>query len=403
MSDNTWNNTGYYYVRVSGRSGAFDPGAAFSLHLDAVRQRLRRAHDVHRRGARRRTGGHRPQDRHPLRTRAGSRRRHRGGRIATEKQALADALHALALRPEVAGVVVDVSTISPGSTTSTRRRTAAGGCPYAKNLVAMALKDVVDSYRPPCASPQPGLRRPGRRRQHDPVLPLPGHRGPRPGVGRTSRRSLPGSASDASLQLNYVLSQDAYGAGRQVNLGVEHLPGPEPRGRPARRDGLRGDRPRRRLPQRHDERRRRDAHAARSRPATTSWPTRPIAVQATSPPASAAVAGDSRRHADRPQRHRCPPTRSHGTRDALRDSDPRHPPRPRLPGGPLQLQRGPRGRLQHRDDGGGDRGVGDRPPNTIVFSQGCHSGYNLVDDGRHPRTSADRSTGRRRSPARGPR
>ena len=45
------------------------------------------------------------------------------------------------------------------------------------------------------------------------------------------------SASEASLRFNYVLSQDAYGAGDPDLALRERVPDPRPRRRPPRRDG----------------------------------------------------------------------------------------------------------------------------------------------------------------------
>ena len=49
-------------------------------------------------------------------------------------------------RPEVGGVVVDVAT-DPRIHDLNVQADAHTDCPYAKNLVADALKDIVDSYR----------------------------------------------------------------------------------------------------------------------------------------------------------------------------------------------------------------------------------------------------------------
>ena len=106
------------------------------------------------------------------------------------------------------------------------------GCPYAKNLVAEAIKDIVDSYRTPTRAE---VRRARRRRRRDPVLPLPRHSAARPESGFT-RRARQHDASQASLQLDYVLSQDAYGATTRSRSDAI-VPGAGPRGRPAGRDG----------------------------------------------------------------------------------------------------------------------------------------------------------------------
>ncbi|HYO42618.1 MAG TPA: CSLREA domain-containing protein [Candidatus Limnocylindrales bacterium] len=216
ITGNTWTNTGYYYVRVAGGSGAFDPASSFSLHKtqsgDVCQGVLTYADQ-------------------PLPAPTGTGVRTviltDPSRIAgsqTERDALGAKLAALAARPEVAGAVVDVSTIARVADLNAQADGPKVGCPYAKNLVAMALRDIVDSYRTP-ANPDlayvvivggdgtiPFFRYPD-------TVDLAPESGYIPPV-------MPGSASDASLQLNYVLSQDTYGAARQLALGVGTFPVP---------------------------------------------------------------------------------------------------------------------------------------------------------------------------------
>ena len=58
----------------------------------------------------------------------------------------ANKLANFATRTEVNGVVVDVNTDAVVQTLNAQAE-AHRGCPYAKNLVASAIKDIVDSYR----------------------------------------------------------------------------------------------------------------------------------------------------------------------------------------------------------------------------------------------------------------
>ena len=216
ISDNTWNNTGYYYVRVSGNSGAFASGVPFTLHRAQSGNVCQGVLDY-------------ASEPLPTPTATGVKTviltdPTRIVGTPAEKAALAAKIQALAARPEVAGAIVDVGQIARIADLNAQADGPKVGCPYAKNLVAMALRDVVDSYRT-TANPDlayvvivggdgtiPFFRYPD-------TADLAPESGYIPPV-------MPGSASDASLQLNYVLSQDAYGAARQLSLGVGAFPVP---------------------------------------------------------------------------------------------------------------------------------------------------------------------------------
>ncbi len=216
IAGNTWNNTGYYYVRVSGNSGAFAAATPFSLHRTQTGNVCQGVL----------TYANEPL---PTPTATGIRTviLTDPGRIAgsqAEKDALAAKLQALAARPEVAGTIVDLSQIARIAHLNVQADGPKVGCPYAKNLVAMALRDVVESYRGPA---NPDLA----------YVVIVGGDGTIPFFRYPDTADLapesgyippvqPGSASDASLQLNYVLSQDAYGAARQLALGVDSFPVP---------------------------------------------------------------------------------------------------------------------------------------------------------------------------------
>ena len=107
VTANTWNNTGYFYVRVSGKNGAFVPAKPFTLQVN------RSGRVVQRRE------GHRAQRRHPppaggyqtVILTDSSRIAGTSSRFATLNQRLAT----FAARPEVKGVVVDVANDDHGS------------------------------------------------------------------------------------------------------------------------------------------------------------------------------------------------------------------------------------------------------------------------------------------------
>jgi hypothetical protein len=133
---------------------------------------------------------------------------HLPGNSVPERLVMGAHLVQLAAHPEVEGVIVDVA--GDGRIDALNAQAdAQTACPYAKNLVAWAIKDVVDAHRD--VNPDleyvvlvgndaviPFFRYPdqsllGPESQYEP----PVH---------------PSSASEASLRLNYIQSQDEYGA-----------------------------------------------------------------------------------------------------------------------------------------------------------------------------------------------
>ena len=224
ITANTWDNTGSFYVRVAGRGGAFDLSHAFSLHVTQTATSCGGIHEIGPAPAATTALGIKTVILTDPTRIAGS---------AVDKQALADRLATFAARPEVAGVVIDASTF--GATMGTdgklhsrlldlnAQADANPTCIHATNLVAGALKDVVDSYRKnnPLAyvvlvggdSTIPFFR------YADEALLAP-ESGYIPPVKDTS-------ASEASLRLNRVLSQDAYGAGIQISQGANTFPVPD--------------------------------------------------------------------------------------------------------------------------------------------------------------------------------
>ncbi len=215
ITSDTWNNTGFFYVRVSGRSGVFDPVNPFSLHVTQTSTAC---------------GG--------LSTYSGD---SIAGPVATgpfktiiltdptriagstgDKATLASDLTAFASRSEVGGLVINVDSI-PRIHALNAQADANPACPYAKNLVATALKTVIDSYR--ASNPLAYVVLVGG----DGTIPFfryPDTADLAPESGYIPPVS-PLSASEASLQLNYVLSQDAYGAGTQIAQGVSTFPVPD--------------------------------------------------------------------------------------------------------------------------------------------------------------------------------
>ncbi|MGH2473642.1 MAG: PxKF domain-containing protein [Candidatus Limnocylindrales bacterium] len=211
---NTWNNTGDYYIRVVGHQGASDPNAQFSLDVTKTTTSCSGVTD------------------NVLTARANEPDSGVETVILTDssKLALGDTspgtlrskLTTFAGRAEVGGVVIDVAT-DPRVTALKAQAAANTTCPYAQNLVAEELKGIVDSYRANNAGLRYVVLAGG-----DDVIPF--FRYPDQSLlGQESGYVPPveaNSASEASLRRDFVLSQDAYGSGIQISLRTSDYPVP---------------------------------------------------------------------------------------------------------------------------------------------------------------------------------
>ena len=229
ITANTWNNGGYFYVRVSGKNGAFDATHPFTLQVTRTGVSCAGITDSGSAPSPAPAGSYKTV----ILTDSGRISAGSTGEIDTLNQQLA----AFAARPEVAGAVVDIGAASNPNYDSTTWQQITGRirtleaqadahktCPYAENLVASALKQIVDSYRPN----NPGLAYVvlvGG----DNVIPFfryADEAGLAPESGFIPP-VLDSTASQASLRLNYVLSQDAYGAAVQINQNANTFPVPD--------------------------------------------------------------------------------------------------------------------------------------------------------------------------------
>jgi Bacterial Ig-like domain (group 3) len=210
ISAATWNNTGYFYLRVAGRNGAFS-ATPFRLDL-AV------------------TGG--PCTGITLSSFAGlstltgtpgaaktviltdSTRLNLTAGLATDLANLATATN---------GVVVDVSQ-SARVAALNHQADANTGCAYAKNLVAQAIREIVNSYRNSSGTLKYVAIIGG-----DSVIPFFRY-ADTAGLGPESGYIPPvlsTTASQASLQSNDTLGQDAYGAVSDLTIKGSVLPVPD--------------------------------------------------------------------------------------------------------------------------------------------------------------------------------
>ena len=276
-------------------------------------------------------------------------------------------------RPEIGGVVVDVA--SDARVAALKQQADDNpACPFAKNLVAEEIKGIVDSYRR-----NPGLRYVVIVGSDDAI---PFFRYPDQSLlGQESGYVPPvesDSPSEASLRRDFVLSQDAYGAETRISLRTTDFPVPDLAvGRlvetPAEIAGLL------------------DAYTAANGVVAprSSLVTGYDFLADAATPSDRARGGHRRsaRHAHHADR-KSPQDPASWTASAARDEAARQPPRRDLPRRPLQRQQRARRRLHDEPAHDRPRRLDGNLANSIVFSAGCHAGYNLVDARRHPRRDA---------------
>ena len=233
----------YFYVLVDGSNGAFNPGAQFTVSVQKQA------------GA---CGGVAPSSASllsPAYTGPGS-SADTGTSfktlILTDENRLSDDGHktgmvsdlqAFANLPSVDGTIVDVGTVSPqvNDLQAQADLSTNVGCPYAETLVASSIRQIVKQVR----AKDPQLKYiviVG----NDHVIPFFRYSDTAPAESTESGFNppvRPDSTSFASLQSNDFLSQDAYGSSKVLDINGQQLPVPDlPVGRlvntPAEIDGL---------------------------------------------------------------------------------------------------------------------------------------------------------------------
>ena len=136
------------------------------------------------------------------------------------------ALAALAAHPQVNGALVNIggATPYPALNQARTQSVSSPGCPYAKNQFAAHIKQIVDSYR----AANPGLKYVVLA-GGDLVIPFFRY----PDGAKISPEKeyiVPvsaGTTSEASLSSNLILSDDAYGSLTQIDLATGRVPFPE--------------------------------------------------------------------------------------------------------------------------------------------------------------------------------
>ncbi|MBL9126351.1 MAG: hypothetical protein JNL97_01830, partial [Verrucomicrobiales bacterium] len=220
---NTWNEDTEFYIRVRGRQGVFHPqpfhvsvflfpGICSGLNsrpVDASGNPL--PFPTFRAAA----GGYRTLILADLNRLVGS-----GPSVARTK--ITTKLSQLAARPEVGGVLVDVAA-DPWVAFFERQADLNPQCPYAKNLVAEAIRELVNRSRDGNALEYIVLV------GGDGVIPF--FRQPDEAMLGPEVDYVPPvfefSPSQASLRNNYFLAQDRYGARCEITRKLSHIPIPD--------------------------------------------------------------------------------------------------------------------------------------------------------------------------------
>ncbi|MEJ2750176.1 MAG: C25 family cysteine peptidase, partial [Anaerolineae bacterium] len=211
---NSWDNTGYFYVRVRGANSAFDQQSPFHLEVSALSGSCGAVEPIT-------TTSTFTADAGNYKTIILTDFSRLVG-TAAEKAALQSQLATFAARSEVAGAIVDVGTDARVNAANAQAD-AHLSCPYAKNLVAGTIRDIVDAYW----TLNPSLAYVlivG----DDGVVPF--FRYPDNALLANENNYVPpvrdASASQASLRLGYVLGQDAYGSRVDISSKNTTLPVP---------------------------------------------------------------------------------------------------------------------------------------------------------------------------------
>ncbi|HLE13827.1 MAG TPA: choice-of-anchor Q domain-containing protein, partial [Anaerolineales bacterium] len=216
LSLNTWENTGDFYVRVRGRNGAFDPSIKYHLEVTQIAGDCANVNtNLPPTSLTGESGSYRTIILTDFARLAGS---------ADDEIALRDRLATFAARSEVRGVVVDVgSDARVAAANAEAERGDNFQCPFAKNQVAYAIKNIVDNYR--AKNPLEYVVIIGS----DEVVPFFRHADQAMLANEKNYAPpvLDDTASQASLKLGYVLSQDRYGTDLEISHKDESFPIPD--------------------------------------------------------------------------------------------------------------------------------------------------------------------------------
>ncbi|MGS2721296.1 hypothetical protein [Paraglaciecola aestuariivivens] len=213
----TWNNTGHFYVRVSGKNGASDFSTPFelSVNLDGV--------DCT--GVVPMTGSTSAQanDYQSIILWDSERIIADPDNSAADIAQLRAKLNEFAARAEIQGAIVDLSQINHIQALH-EQADEFSSCPYAENLTAFAIKELIDDYR--SANPSLSYVVILGSDSHVPFFRYPdqGLLGPEQDYDPPMAN---GTQSQSALRLNYILGQDEYGASTILSLRDGSFPIPD--------------------------------------------------------------------------------------------------------------------------------------------------------------------------------
>jgi hypothetical protein len=199
IARNTWDNSGYFYVRVRGHNGAFDASLPFTLEIKVTDVACTGVTltDTPLAGFTALTGKKTLILTNTAQFPAG-----------TNTAALRAKLDTFAARTDIAGAVVDLKDVA-GVASAYGIWNGAQDCPAAANIVAKRIRDVIAAYR--AANPSLAYVVLAGNDHVIPFFRIPDQSGLgnekdyRPAV-------LDPTASQASLRFGYVLTQDFYGS-----------------------------------------------------------------------------------------------------------------------------------------------------------------------------------------------
>lgn len=213
---NSWGSTGEFYICVRGRNGAFDVNSPFRLDVVLVPGGCEGVVPAPAGSLVAVSGGFRTL----VLADWGRMNPVADPGVAVDLANLQAKLATFVARAEVAGVVVDVGTDAAVAFANSQAD-AHAGCVFAKNLVAEAIRDIVIRYRDQNPSLESVMVL-----GNDDIIPYFRHPDT---AGLASEQNfivpvLDQTASQASLRLGYVLSQDGYGTTCEVEQKFTTLP-----------------------------------------------------------------------------------------------------------------------------------------------------------------------------------
>ena len=207
----TWENRGFFYIRVRGQNGAFNPNAQFQLNVTQTNLNCSSLQQVTTATSLTGTSGN-------YKTLVLTDYSRLPGTSA-DKSALQSQLAAFVNRPEVKGVVVDVSKDARVADANAKADKNLS-CPIAKNYVAESIQNIVANYR--AKNPLQYVVLVGG----DNVIPFDRY----PDQALLANESdfsppvLDSSASQASLQDGFTLTDDLYGNSVSLSLKANNFP-----------------------------------------------------------------------------------------------------------------------------------------------------------------------------------